>query len=60
MCGADVVNDAVNAAVHAFPVWRDTPPVERGRLFFRYRQLVEENFVSTRWFGEDLGDVWKK
>ncbi|MDP9292591.1 MAG: CoA-acylating methylmalonate-semialdehyde dehydrogenase [Verrucomicrobiota bacterium] len=44
MCGADLVNDAVEAAHAAFPAWRDTPPVERARLFFRYRQLVEENF----------------
>ncbi|MDQ6860797.1 MAG: CoA-acylating methylmalonate-semialdehyde dehydrogenase [Verrucomicrobiota bacterium] len=44
MCGSDVVNEAVEAAASAFPAWRDTPPVERARLFFRYRQLVEENF----------------
>ncbi len=44
MCGADVVNEAVEAAAAAFPAWRDTPPVERARLFFRYRQLIEENF----------------
>jgi malonate-semialdehyde dehydrogenase (acetylating) / methylmalonate-semialdehyde dehydrogenase len=44
ICGADVVDDAVNAAADAFPVWRETPPTERARLFFRYRQLVEENF----------------
>ncbi len=44
MCGGDVVNDAVQAAADAFPAWRDTPPVERARLFFRYRQLIEENF----------------
>src|SRR6185436_2568052 len=44
MCGADVVNEAVEAAAAAFPTWRDTPPVERARLFFRYRQLIEENF----------------
>src|SRR5437667_7198471 len=44
MCGADVVNEAVEAAVDAFPAWRETPPVERARLFFRYRQLIEENF----------------
>ena len=44
MCGAEVVNDAVEAAASAFPAWRDTPPVERARLFFRYRQLIEENF----------------
>jgi malonate-semialdehyde dehydrogenase (acetylating)/methylmalonate-semialdehyde dehydrogenase len=44
LCGADVVNEAVEAAAKAFPIWRDTPPVERARLFFRYRQLLEENF----------------
>jgi malonate-semialdehyde dehydrogenase (acetylating)/methylmalonate-semialdehyde dehydrogenase len=44
MCGADVVDEAVQAAANAFPDWRETPPVERARLFFRYRQLIEENF----------------
>jgi malonate-semialdehyde dehydrogenase (acetylating)/methylmalonate-semialdehyde dehydrogenase len=44
LCDGTVVNDAVNAAADAFPAWRETPPVERARLFFRYRQLVEENF----------------
>jgi malonate-semialdehyde dehydrogenase (acetylating) / methylmalonate-semialdehyde dehydrogenase len=44
MCGADVVDEAVQAAADAFPDWRETPPVERARLFFRYRHLIEENF----------------
>ena len=44
MCGAEVVDEAVEAAAKAFPAWRDTPPVERARLFFRYRQLMEEHF----------------
>jgi malonate-semialdehyde dehydrogenase (acetylating)/methylmalonate-semialdehyde dehydrogenase len=42
--GAAEVDAAVQAAAAAFPAWRDTPPIERARLFFRYRQLVEENF----------------
>jgi len=42
--GAAEVNAAVDAAEAAFPGWRDTPAVERARVFFRYRQLVEENF----------------
>ncbi|HEY5552315.1 MAG TPA: aldehyde dehydrogenase family protein, partial [Opitutaceae bacterium] len=42
--GAVEVNAAVEAAAAAFPAWRDTPPVERARVFFRYRQLVEANF----------------
>ncbi len=43
-CGADEVNAAVEAAHAAFPAWRDTPPVERARVFFKYRQLVEASF----------------
>lgn len=62
MCGTEIVNDAVNAAADAFPAWRDTPPVERARLFFRYRQLVEENFdricqMVTREHGKTLAEA---
>ncbi|MDB6149650.1 MAG: mmsA [Chthoniobacter sp.] len=42
--GAAEVNAAVEAAATAFPAWRDTPPIERARVFFRYRQLIEEHF----------------
>jgi malonate-semialdehyde dehydrogenase (acetylating)/methylmalonate-semialdehyde dehydrogenase len=42
--GASEVAAAVDAAQAAFPAWRDTPPVERARVFFRYRQLLEQNF----------------
>jgi malonate-semialdehyde dehydrogenase (acetylating) / methylmalonate-semialdehyde dehydrogenase len=44
MGGAGMVEEAVESAAAAFPAWRETPPIERARLFFRYRQLVEENF----------------
>src|SRR5213080_1655850 len=62
MCGVDVVNEAVEAAADAFPAWRDTPPVERARLFFRYRQLIEENFDRicqsvTREHGKTLAEA---
>lgn len=42
--GAAEVHAAVAAAQAAYPAWRETPAVERARLFFRYRQLIEENF----------------
>jgi len=42
--GATEVNAAVEAAHAAFPAWRDTPPIERARVFFKYRQLIEANF----------------
>ncbi|MEY2565347.1 MAG: malonate-semialdehyde dehydrogenase (acetylating) / methylmalonate-semialdehyde dehydrogenase [Verrucomicrobiota bacterium] len=62
MGGAEMVNDAVEAAAAAFPAWRDTPAVERARVFFRYRQLVEENFDRicqsvTREHGKTLAEA---
>ncbi len=41
---AALVEEAVQAAAVAFPAWRDTPAIERARVFFRYRQLLEANF----------------
>src|SRR5688500_4425296 len=42
--GKAEVNAAVEAAQAAFPDWRQTPAVDRARVFFRYRQLIEKNF----------------
>src|SRR2546423_13924278 len=62
MGGGDIVNEAVESAAAAFPAWRETPPVERARIFFRYRQLVEENFDRicqriTREHGKTLAEA---
>ena len=37
MCTAQHVDEAVQAAAEAFPAWRETPAIERARVFFRYR-----------------------
>lgn len=42
--GAAEVDAAVKCAAAAFPAWAATPPVERARIFFRYRQIVEASF----------------
>jgi malonate-semialdehyde dehydrogenase (acetylating)/methylmalonate-semialdehyde dehydrogenase len=42
--GQAEVEAAVAAAAAAFPAWSNTPPVERARVFFRFRQLLEDNF----------------
>ncbi|HXX42288.1 MAG TPA: CoA-acylating methylmalonate-semialdehyde dehydrogenase [Chthoniobacterales bacterium] len=62
MCKKDDVDLAIEAAAEAFPAWRDTPPVERARVFFRYRQLLEENFDRvceniTREHGKTLAEA---
>jgi malonate-semialdehyde dehydrogenase (acetylating)/methylmalonate-semialdehyde dehydrogenase len=66
MCGAEQVNEAVEAAAAAFPAWWETPAVERARIMFRFRSLLEDNFedlvrTNTREHGKTLvesrGDV---
>ncbi len=60
--GTDMVDAAVQAAAEAFPPWGETPVVERARLFFRYRQLVEEHFdeicrLVTREHGKTFAEA---
>jgi len=37
------VEDAIGAAQAAFPEWRDTPPLKRARIMFRFKELLEQN-----------------
>ena len=66
MGGAELVDEAVQAAAEAFPSWMETPPTERARVLFRFKMLLEENFdalatLVTREHGktaiEARGDV---
>ena len=66
MCTAAHVNEAVEAADAAFPAWWEMPPVERTRVLFRFKMLLEEKFeeiarCNTREHGktmiESRGDV---
>lgn len=43
MADAAVVERAVAAARSAFPAWRDTPPLQRARVLFRFKTLIEEH-----------------
>ncbi len=59
--GRAEIDAAVEAAKEAFPPWSQTPPVDRARLFYRYRSLLEENFDSiaeliTQENGKTLGE----
>lgn len=42
--GKSEVDAAVASASDAFPAWSQTPAIERARIFFRYRQLIERDF----------------
>ncbi len=43
MASRQTVEEAIAAAEAAFPAWRDTPPIKRARIMFRFKQLLEEN-----------------
>src|SRR5437588_4033425 len=49
LCGvreasAEQVDDCCAAADRAFAAWRATPPADRARVLFRYRELLEQHF----------------
>jgi malonate-semialdehyde dehydrogenase (acetylating)/methylmalonate-semialdehyde dehydrogenase len=53
---------AVAAAASAFAAWRDTPALQRARVMFAFRQLLEENrdplaALITREHGKVLSDA---
>ncbi|MBT8055293.1 MAG: CoA-acylating methylmalonate-semialdehyde dehydrogenase [Xanthomonadales bacterium] len=43
LASGKTVEQAVGAASAAFGKWRDTPPLKRARIMFRFKQLLEEN-----------------
>lgn len=44
LCGPAIVDQTVQAAAKAFPAWMETPPVERARILFRLKVLLEDHF----------------
>ena len=43
MASRQTVEEAIAAAEAAFLAWRDTPPIKRARIMFRFKQLLEEH-----------------
>lgn len=61
MCGADDVDRAVKAAQAAFLEWREVPVVERARIMFRFKNLLESHYEEiarsiTREHGKTLAE----
>jgi malonate-semialdehyde dehydrogenase (acetylating)/methylmalonate-semialdehyde dehydrogenase len=60
-CGPPDVDRAVQAALKAFPRWRDTPAPDRARVMFRFRDLLERHAedvarICTREHGKTLAE----
>jgi malonate-semialdehyde dehydrogenase (acetylating)/methylmalonate-semialdehyde dehydrogenase len=62
MCKADDVDRAVQAAHKAFQDWRETPVVERARIMFKFKALLEGHYeeiarLVTREHGKTLPEA---
>jgi malonate-semialdehyde dehydrogenase (acetylating)/methylmalonate-semialdehyde dehydrogenase len=62
LSGTADVDDAVRAARAAFEGWSRTPVMERVRLMFRFKAVLEENFedlaaIITRHHGKTLDEA---
>jgi malonate-semialdehyde dehydrogenase (acetylating)/methylmalonate-semialdehyde dehydrogenase len=61
-CDAAQTAEVVEAAAAALPAWGETPVVERARVMFRFRALLEKNFeelaaIVTREHGKTLAEA---
>lgn len=62
LCGAAATAEVIEAAAAALPAWGETPVVERARVMFRYRALMDEHFdelaaLVTREHGKTLAEA---
>jgi malonate-semialdehyde dehydrogenase (acetylating)/methylmalonate-semialdehyde dehydrogenase len=62
LCSVQQTGEVVEAASAAFAAWSNTPVVERARLMFRFRALLEQHFeelaaLVTREHGKTLAEA---
>ena len=43
LASKETVLEAITSAQTAFPSWKNTPPLKRARVMFRFRELLEQN-----------------
>ena len=58
MASKSTVQQAISAAEAAFPAWRNTPPIKRARVMFRFKELLEQNAERiAQMIGEEHGKI---
>src|SRR6478736_135662 len=61
-CTAEEIDRAVRAAAEALPAWSEMPAVERARVMFRFRELMQSRIddlaaLITREHGKTLAEA---
>ena len=44
LASSDDLNKAVESAINAFESWSNKPPLQRARVMFKFKELIEKNF----------------
>lgn len=58
LASKQTVEKAIAAAQAAFPEWRNTPPIKRARVMFRFKELLEQNAERIcQMIGEEHGKI---
>jgi len=58
LASKQTVEQAISAAQEAFPQWRNTPPLKRARVMFRFKELLEQNADKIcHLIGEEHGKI---
>ncbi|MFT4939996.1 MAG: malonate-semialdehyde dehydrogenase (acetylating)/methylmalonate-semialdehyde dehydrogenase [Paraglaciecola sp.] len=58
IASAETVEQAIASAHAAFPQWRNTPPIKRARVMFRFKELLEANADKIcQLIGEEHGKI---
>jgi len=58
LASVETVEQAITAAQTAFPQWRNTPPIKRARVMFRFKELLEANADEIcEMIGEEHGKI---
>lgn len=59
LASAATVELAISSAQAAFPAWRNTPPLKRARIMFRFKELLEQNATRIcELIGEEHGKIF--
>jgi malonate-semialdehyde dehydrogenase (acetylating) / methylmalonate-semialdehyde dehydrogenase len=59
LCTQEEVDLAIQAAKAAYPAWADTPAIQRTRVLYKFRDLMERNLDElTRLVATENGKVW--
>ncbi len=58
LASVETVEQAISSAQAAFPAWRNTPPLKRARVMFRFKALLEANADKIcELIGEEHGKI---